>query len=354
MWGKASWGTSAARWGAAAAVSWRCRSQPQRRPARRRAPPVRRADRRCGDARPCQRDGRLADSERQRGLRGREREHLRGRSSTNRQGHKPRGTGRGCPSGVDLGWSRRDHGTVRLDAASSAMALTARAVTSAPQLSAATASSATDSSQSYKCLQLLNSRVASWSRRGRRRSSGRRSHRHVRRRVRTVSVPQSVSRPNLARGATTTAAQAGLPAAQLETAEADAESAEFIGPIGLTVENAKAAALAVGRATGRSVDSTPVAASMVAAGRGATNAARTDIRAWRHRDGSAGGCRRRHQLASITAATVFAERGGLPVFSVETATAAAVSASRAAALGLSTSAASGAGLFGSTPNQFVD
>ena len=107
MWGKTSWGTSAARWGSAAAVAGAVAVSV--------APAGVRAEAAFGarivavaTPSPASVTAARSDGKRQRRLCGRKHELHRGRSSTGRQGHKPRSADRSRPGVVDLDQSRRD------------------------------------------------------------------------------------------------------------------------------------------------------------------------------------------------------------------------------------------------------
>ena len=166
-----------------------------------------------------------------------------------------------------------------------------------------------------------------------------------------LSVANAV-RTDTAQGTMATAEQRASAAAQLEAVRAITDFNNLEGSLGIIVGNVSAATFAVGSATLPVAQATLITASDARIGLGATSAARTD-QAYGTMATAAQGVAGAAQLALIEATTEFAEQGGLPAFTVDTARAAEVSASMAAAFGPSISAARGVDLFGSAPNQFV-
>ena len=351
MWGKASWGTSAARWGAVAVVSGVVAVSTV--PAGVQANATFGA-RSAAVATPSPASV-MAGAQTASGSLG----YVVESASIVAAAAAPvgRATGGGSqPAAIQAATTavgRTTASTIRLDAASSAMVPTARATTTAPQLSAALASITTNHLTGVPALSTELARAAMVAA-GQTAALGGAQVATARAAKSTAAATAArASATELARGDTTAVAQADLGVLQLEIADADAVFGDFLGPQGVTVENATAAALAVGRATAAVAQAMPTTASMAVLGFGATNAIRTDAARGATETAAQVGASAA-QLAAITAATAFADLSGLPVFSVESATAAAVRTGMAAVFGPSTHAAIGADLFGSTPNQFSD
>ena len=351
MWGKASWGTSAARWGAAAAVAGVVAVSPAPDGARAAAAFGARMAAAVTPGPATVSALSLAAS--------RSAAFAAGSANILAAAAAPGGVAtsrgsqavaaRGLETSIGLGATTG----LRFEAVNVVAAQAARAATAALQLAAVQAAGASNHLTGTPASSVERaSAVAAAA--GRAAVGGARID--VARATRTASAGTGALAvaTESARGGEAAAARAGLRVAQLEAAEADVVVGDFIGPQGVTVENAKAAALAISRGAGLAAQAASAAIAAARIGVGGTAGHRAAAARGTHETTARAAAGAVTQVASTAASTVFAERGGLPVFNVEPAAAAAARAGRVAVLGGSTHAARGIGLFGSTPNQFVD